>query len=81
MEYLFARLNRSSIVTRGLFSEGLEERHARVDTPLKDLEDSVHAVRFYLEYNLPEPFYEFPQRFILLQFYVLHGADILLMPC
>ena len=55
----------------GLFSEGLEERRAQADFSLKDLEDSVHAVRFYLEYSLPEPFYEFPQRFILFHFYVL----------
>ena len=44
---------------------------AKADTPLKDLEDSVHAVRLYMEYSLLESFYEFPQRFILLHFYVL----------
>ena len=43
----------------GLFSEGLKEWHAREDTSLKDLEDNVHAVKFYLEYNLLESFYEF----------------------
>ena len=37
---------------KGLFSKGLEKRRARADTPLKDLEDNVHAIRFYLEYNL-----------------------------
>ena len=81
MENLFTRLNRLSIVIRGLFSKGLEERRARADTPLKDLEDNIHAVRFYLKYSLPEQFYEFPQRFFLLHFYVLQGADIFLMSC
>ena len=65
----------------GFFSEGLEEWRARAYTPLKDLEDNVHAIRFYLEYSLPKLFYEFPQRFILLYFYFLQGADILLMSC
>ena len=65
----------------GLFSKGLEERCARADTPLKDLEDNVHDVRLYLEYSLLELFYKFPQRFILMHFYVLQGADILLMLC
>ena len=42
-----------------LFNEGLEEWRACVDTSLEDLEDNVHAVRFYQEYSLSKSFYEF----------------------
>ena len=37
IEYLFAHLNRSSMVTGGFFSKGLEEKRAWADTLLKDL--------------------------------------------
>ena len=40
----------------GLFGKGLEEWRARADAPLKDLEDNVHAIGFYLEYSLPKSF-------------------------
>ena len=64
-----------------LFGEGFKEGYTRADTAFKDLQDDVHAVRFHLEYNLPEQLHKFPQRFILLHFYVLQGTDVLFMSC
>ena len=37
IEYFFARLNRSSMVTGGFFGKGLEEKCVWADTLLKDL--------------------------------------------
>ena len=44
-----------------LLGEGFKEGCTRADTPFKNLQDDIHAVRFHLEYGLPEPLHEFPQ--------------------
>ena len=66
---------------RRLFGEGFEKGCTQANTPFKDLQDYVHALRFYLEYSLPEPLHKLPQQFILLHFYVLQGTDVLFMLC
>ncbi|RVW17412.1 hypothetical protein CK203_094138 [Vitis vinifera] len=42
-------------------------------------EDSIHAANLYLEYGLAKSFHKFPQGFVVSHFYVLEGADILLV--
>ena len=81
MEYLFAHLNKSSIVDGSFLGERLKEWHIRADAPFKDLYDDVHATRLYLKHDLLELFHEFSQGFIFLHFYVLQSTYILFVSC
>ena len=78
MQYLFAHLNRSSIIACHFF-ERLKEGCVWADASLEDLHDDIHAEGLYLEHSLPEPLHEAFEQLALLHLDVLQGVYVLLM--